>query len=416
MTPTHALDTLLAIAVASVDLQGKLREANAGFLHLVPLDGISPSGAHVAPFFIQPDFVTLLHAPVAADGLIHDDLLTLGEFTGQTRSLRARIWREGDALRLVAEHDIDDLERLNSTVSALNVSYAQTQIELAQANLKLQQREARLQQTVADLQLTNTRLVETQRKLVEAEKMASLGVLVAGVAHEINTPLGVSLGATSTLQCKSREIAARFGARTMTQSDLQRHFEMIEASTRLVCSNLDRIGQLVTTFQEMAVLNKPQIKVRFGLKAFLDNVILSFGERLPRDRIAVCIECDPDLEIESYLSDWASILTNLIDNSIKHGFRDRAQGVIEIRARSDGRRLLVNYRDDGAGLTENALQQLFDPFFTTDPQKGIGLGMHLVFNLITQRLRGSISCDSAPGQGARFTIEVPLPAEGAYPE
>lgn len=406
MTPAHALDTLLAVALARVDLQGKLREANAGFLHLVPLEGISPSGARVDPFFIQPDFVTLLHASVADDGLIHDGLLTLGEFTGQTRSLRARIWREGDTLRLVAEHDIDDLERLNSTVSALNVSYAQTQIELAQANLKLQQ-------TVADLQLTNTRLVETQQKLVEAEKMASLGVLVAGVAHEINTPLGVSLGATSTLQYKSREIAARFGARTMTQSDLQRHFEMTEASTRLVCSNLDRIGQLVTTFQEMAVLNKPQTSVRFGLKALFDNVILSFGERLPRDRITVRIACDPDLEIESYLSDWASILTNLIDNSIKHGFRDRTQGVIEIHARRDGRQLRVDYRDDGAGLTKHALQQLFEPFFTTDPQKGIGLGMHLVFNLITQRLRGSISCDSAPGEGVRFTIEVPVAAEDA---
>lgn len=409
MTPTHALDTLLAIAVASVDLEGKLREANAGFLHLVPLDGISPSGARVAPFFIQPDFVTLLNAPVADDGLIHDGLLTLGEFTGQTRSLRARIWREGDVLRLVAEHDIDDLERLNSTVSALNVSYAQTQIELAQANLKLQQ-------TVADLQRTNTRLVETQQKLVEAEKMASLGVLVAGVAHEINTPLGVCLGATSTLQYTSREIAARFDARTMTQSDLQRHLEMTEVSTRLVCSNLDRIGRLVTTFQEMAVLNKPQTKLRFGLKAFLDNVILSFGEQLPREHIAVRIACDPDLEIESYLSDWTRILTNLIDNSIKHGFRNRTQGVIEIHTQSDGRRLQLSYGDDGAGLTENALQQLFDPFFTTDPQKGIGLGMHLVFNLITQRLGGSISCNSAPGQGAHFTIEVPLPAEHASPE
>lgn len=410
MNPARSSDALLAVALATVDFQGILREANAGFLRLISLDGQSPQGTRVAQFFIQPDFATLLRAPTNEEGLVHDGLLTIGEYSGQTCSLRARIWRDGDVLRLVAEHDIEDLERLNATVLALNEDYTQAQLELAQANLKLQQSETRLKQTVAELQLTNTRLVETQKILVEAEKMASLGVLVAGVAHEINTPLGVSLGAASMLQMRSKEIAARFVVRSMTQTDLIHYFEVVETSTSLVCRNLERIGQLVASFREMAVLNKPQAKVRFRLKACIDNVILSFGERLPRDRILVRVECDPDLEIDSLPGDWTSILTNLIDNSLKHGFRERGQGNIQIHVKSDGRQLQLDYGDDGTGMATEVRERVFDPFYTTDLQRGMGLGMHLVFNLVTQCLDGSISCDSTPGGGAHFMIEVPLAA------
>jgi signal transduction histidine kinase len=155
---------------------------------------------------------------------------------------------------------------------------------------------------------------------------------------------------------------------------------------------------------------KPLVNELFCLRDCIDNVIVSLGDHLPAERITVKIECDPDLEIVSTPDDWVSIFVNLIGNSLKHGFKGRAQGRIDICVNTDGKRLHVEYRDDGSGLAGDALTRIFDPFFTTDMQQGMGLGMHLVYNLITHRLGGSIQCESQPGDGVHFHIDVPLPA------
>jgi signal transduction histidine kinase len=125
------------------------------------------------------------------------------------------------------------------------------------------------------------------------------------------------------------------------------------------------------------------------------------------------IDCDPTLEIDGVPADWASIFINLITNSLQHGFRQREQGVIGIRIARDARnRLCIDFRDDGSGIEAEALARIFDPFFTTDQQGGMGLGMHLVYNLVTHRMGGLIRCNSAAGEGAHFHIEVPQPAGG----
>jgi signal transduction histidine kinase len=258
---------------------------------------------------------------------------------------------------------------------------------------------------ICGLAIENAR---NRKKLLEAEKMASLGILVAGVAHEINTPLGVGLVASSSLQKQSRQLAQRFAARSMSQSDLEQYLESAESSTDLVRRNLERIGHLVDTFRQVAVDGIPLEKQTFRLKECLDDVIRSLGDRLPKEHIEVSIACDPELEVESVRSDWVSIFVNLIGNSLKHGFREREKGRIEIHIASDRKRLRVDYHDDGVGLAPKALARIFDPFFTTDLQHGMGLGMHLVYNLITHRMDGSIQCASQPGEGVRFHIDIPL--------
>lgn len=257
---------------------------------------------------------------------------------------------------------------------------------------------------VCGLAIENAR---NRQRLLEAEKMASLGILVAGVAHEINTPLGVGLTAASLLQTQSRQLAESFAARSMTQSDLQHYLESAGASTRLLQQNLERIGHLIDAFRQVAVDGKPLAKRIFRLRDCLDEVIRSLGDRLPAERISVRIDCDPALEIDSLPGDWASIFINLIGNSLKHGFRGRERGAIDIRITRDSQRLRIDYHDDGVGLAPEVQARIFDPFFTTDLQQGMGLGMHLVYNLITHRLGGRIQCDSAPGQGAHFHIEIP---------
>jgi signal transduction histidine kinase len=249
---TNSLESLLAVATAKLDERGTLIEANAGFLRLVNLANNSQAGTHVGQFFIHPDFAMLIGAQPGCDGAVYQGLLTIADHRGQARTLRGRFWRDGAHLLLLAEHDIEDLERLNTTVLDLNRGYAQAQDELAQANLKLR--------------ATNTQLKETQKKLVEAEKMAALGVLLAGVAYEINIPLGVGLIAASTLQDKSNQLAERFAASRLTQSDLGHYLDAARTSTGLISQNLERIGHLIDAFRQVAVDGKSIAKRKFRLR------------------------------------------------------------------------------------------------------------------------------------------------------
>jgi signal transduction histidine kinase len=258
---------------------------------------------------------------------------------------------------------------------------------------------------VLGLAIENARI---HKRLVEAEKMASLGYLVAGVAHEINTPLGVGLAAASSLREQSLGIAERFAARRLSQSELDAYLDASGSATGLLLANLQRIGRIVDAFRQVAVAGDPPERRRFRLKDCLEDALRAMGERLAAGgRIEVSVHCDEGLEIESYPGDWAAIFLNLLSNSLSHGFKGRDRGRIDIAVASEADRLAVDYRDDGAGMAPETLERAFDPFFTTDLGAGMGLGLHLVYNLATQRLGGSIGCESQPGHGARFHLEVP---------
>jgi signal transduction histidine kinase len=257
---------------------------------------------------------------------------------------------------------------------------------------------------VCGLAIENAR---NRQRLLEAEKMASLGIVVAGVAHEINTPLAVGLTATSTLQLQSRTLAERFAARSMTQSDLDHFLQHATEALLLIRSNLERIGQLTDAFRQVAVGGQGPDRQRFPLRDCIDQVVESFGERAVAAHVSFTIDCDPRLEIDSVAGDWTSIFLNLIGNSLKHGFKGRDQGRIEIHVNNDQQQLQIHYRDDGIGMDPATLAHVFDPFFTTDLQHGMGLGMHLVYNLVTHRLGGSIRCNSTPGAGVHFEIDIP---------
>jgi len=272
-----------------------------------------------------------------------------------------------------------------------------------------QQRERYLNLALAmtDMMALAIENARTHKRLVEAEKMASLGVMVAGVAHEINTPVGVGVLAASTMQSRTQSISQSFSERRMTQSDLQGYLKDSQAQSSLILSNLERIGLLIDKFRQVAVNGLPQTKSRFRVKNCLNEVIQSFGDRMPPDRIRVQVVGDDCLELESYPGDWTSIFTNLISNSLQHGFAGRDLGCIQVQIAPLNGQLAIIYSDDGNGLTPEAQMRIFDPFFTTDMQNGIGLGMHLVYNLITQRLGGRIVVEGSPGAGVCFHIEVP---------
>lgn len=252
----------------------------------------------------------------------------------------------------------------------------------------------------------------THKRLVEAEKMAALGTMVAGVAHEINTPLGICLATTSSLDEQSERLMGDFAAQRMTRSELANYLDTARAAAPLVRANLERIGRLLDDFRQVAVQGEPPPKRRFSVRDCLTGVIESFGDRLSAERVKIAVDCPEGLSIDSVAGDWATIFSNLLGNSLRHGFKGRERGCIAIAIRQDaaasGKRLTLDYRDDGNGIPAAALPHIFDPFYSTDLQQGMGLGLHLVYNLVTHRLGGHITCDSQPGQGAHFHLDVPL--------
>jgi len=259
--------------------------------------------------------------------------------------------------------------------------------------------------SVAALAIEETR---NRQRLVEAEKMASLGILVAGVAHEINTPVGISMAAASTLELQGKRIGTAFAARTMKHSELQAFLGMVAAETALITGNLDRIGRSIESFRQIAVEKTPPTRRQFDLRHLIDQVVESQGRGELGEGLQIEVQCPEGLNIESFPGDWATVLGNLYSNSLRHGFRGRARGAINITVECTSNGIELDYRDDGNGLSIDACEHIFDPFFTTDLQKGMGLGMHLVYNLVKHRFGGLIECDRNSASGAHFHMHLPV--------
>ncbi len=291
----------------------------------------------------------------------------------------------------------DQLEELNHTLEFL-VS-ARTQ-ELSQSN------EA--------LKVTIDNLRMTQDQLIESEKMASLGGLVAGVAHEINTPVGVGVTAASFLKEKTDTLSHLYSTQAMRKSDLETYLDQARQSSSILLSNLERASNLIKSFKMISVDQSTDLMRRFGLRRYLEELFVSLHSPDKRIKVEVLLEGDPELEIRSYPGTFSQVVTNLYMNSCYHGFEGRTEGKIHLAFRIEGDRLILQYRDNGKGMDETILRRIYEPFFTTRRDVGgTGLGMNIVFNLVTQKLGGTLKTSSAPGQGAEFLFDLPLePPEG----
>ena len=253
------------------------------------------------------------------------------------------------------------------------------------------------------------RLSEAQQHLVQSEKMASLGGLVAGVAHEINTPVGIGVTAASHLEDKTRAMLEEFRSGSLKRTSLEAFLGTCDESTRMILSNLRRASDLIRSFKQVAVDRSTEERRTFRLREYVEQVLLSLRPHLKKTALAVEVDCDPELEIDSYPGVFSQILTNLVMNSLQHAFDPGQAGRISITFVREQERLRFAYADDGKGIAQEHLGKIFEPFFTTYRQKGgSGLGLSIVYNLVTQTLGGTILVASAPGQGATFNITVPL--------
>lgn len=277
--------------------------------------------------------------------------------------------------------------------------------------------EERVKQRTGELEHSNIELREamdtlklTQKHLVQNEKMAALGELVAGVAHEINTPVGVAVTAASHLEQRTRKFLEAYRAGAMKRSDLDAYVNTTEESSAMLLANLSRAAELVQSFKKVAVDQSSEARRTFNLRAYLDEILLSLRPKLKKTLHEVQITCPDDLEINSFPGLYSQVVTNLIMNSLIHGFGDNTSGgIMTLNFAPDGDRLHFEYTDNGKGISEDHLSRIFDPFFTTRRGSGgSGLGLHLLYNIVTANLGGTVECRSTVGEGTTFSIVLPL--------
>lgn len=257
-----------------------------------------------------------------------------------------------------------------------------------------------------ELQHSLDELKKTQDKLVEAEKMAALGGLVAGIAHEINTPIGVGVTAASHLADKTKEMNEKFSSGIMRKSDLEVFINSSIEANDLLLANLQRASELIQSFKKVAVNQTSEDMIDVELVSYTKDVLTTLSPKFKNKNYIIDVDGD-SVHINTYAGDYAQIVTNLIMNSIIHGFDNQNDGRISINIKDNDDKVTILFSDNGKGISEENIPKIFDPFFTTKRgEGGSGLGLHIIFNIITNKLKGNISCASAEGVGTTFTIEL----------
>lgn len=254
-------------------------------------------------------------------------------------------------------------------------------------------------------------LKNAMSQLVEQEKMASLGGIVSGVAHEINTPLGISVTIASYLRKIHEEMAQHFINSTLSKNRLQEFINQNRESYDILETNLTRAAELVNSFKKISVNQSTEEIIKFNFSEYIQMILLSLKHEYKNKGYDIEVICDPQLEIYSYPGVFSQILTNFLINSLVHGFKNREEGSIWIKVTrsNDQKRLNLIYEDNGAGIPKQSLEKIFEPFYTTNRANGgSGLGLYIVYNLVGQKLNGSIVCKSEVGSGTSFIVNIPL--------
>ncbi|WP_415902442.1 ATP-binding protein [Neptuniibacter sp. QD29_5] len=272
--------------------------------------------------------------------------------------------------------------------------------------------EDKVQERTQQLENSMTELRSAQDLLVETEKMAALGNMVAGVAHEINTPIGVCRTAASFQGEHSKDIRNKLSEGKLTQSDLTDFLDGIEESSALFEANIIKASKLISSFKLIATDQSFDAKQQFNLKHYLESSIQTIYPQYKHQNVNLHLDIPEDINLNSYPGALHHILSNLINNSTIHGFEGKDSGYIEVRAYSDEQNAMLEYHDDGRGLSLEESKKLFEPFFTTKRGKGgSGLGMSIVFNIVYQQLGGKIELINADQPGFHIRVTMPLEAK-----
>ncbi len=254
----------------------------------------------------------------------------------------------------------------------------------------------------------NKELEAQYAHIIDTEKAASLGNLVAGITHEVNTPIGTSLSTATYLEREILRLREKFMSGELTKKEFERHIETSLESITILTESLDRAAELVKSFKQVAVDQSSQMKFTFDLRETFDSVITSLRHEYKNTKHQINNKCPIGLTLNSNPGEFSQVITNLIMNSLIHGFEGVEAGQVEIDAVQTDEETIITYSDNGVGMDESVLEKAFEPFFTTNRAQGnSGLGMHIVRTIIVEKLGGTLNCDSQPGQGVKFEMRIP---------
>ena len=334
--------------------------------------------------------------------------------------LMQRTTRQSDYSSQTQMNGIEELDALGGAFNNMlqrvhkNIE-RQTEAESEQIKLNLSLEE-KLQQRTMALKEANNQLIQTieklhqfQRQMVQNEKMASLGDMVAGVAHEVNTPIGIGVTASTLMLDRLSDMRKAFEEKTLKASYLLKFIIESEESLNIIYRNLNRAAGLISSFKQVAVDQTSENNCVFCVTKLMDEILISMRPKLKKFNHLINVNCADNLVVESKTGPINQIMSNLITNSIIHGFEDMNKGQIDITIESvDETNVSIKFKDNGKGISEDLRERIFDPFVTNKRGKGCsGLGLHLVYNLVTQALNGSISVVSKEGQGVQIKILFP---------
>jgi signal transduction histidine kinase len=247
---------------------------------------------------------------------------------------------------------------------------------------------------------------------VEREKLAALGSLVAGVAHELNTPIGNSLMIASTLEDKTAEIETRNHQNAMRRSDLSSFIDAAREASTLLMRSLRNAAELVNSFKQVAVDQASAKRREFNLHQASQEIVTTMKNQIRKAGHRIELEMPDDIAMDSFPGPYGQVVINLINNALLHAFEGRSDGEIRLWAvRLGAERVRIVFQDNGKGIAIEHQARIFDPFFTTKlGQGGNGLGLSITYNIVTSLLDGTIRVDSVVGVGTRFTMDLPLKA------
>ncbi|KGJ91839.1 sensor histidine kinase [Colwellia psychrerythraea] len=317
-----------------------------------------------------------------------------------------------DEQNLLLEQEVaKKTSTLSSTLLRMEVQQKEMlkqQHQLEAENSRRRKTESTLITTNKDLKSSIIELSKAQDRLLEAEKMSSLGQLSAEVSHEINTPIGISITSTSYLSDVINKLQQDINEKKLSKRTIDSFIVNAQQSIDLLLNNLQRAAELITSFKQVAV-DQTNDKVRLiNVAKYLDEIIQSIHPKLKKTTHCIKVHCDPHIEIYTHPGAIAQIIINLIINSIAHGFPNINRGEMTIDISMVQQRLIILYSDNGVGVNEQQLEKLFDPFYTTQANKGgTGLGTHIIKNLIVDTLNGSIDASSKENEGLSYSMTFP---------
>jgi len=398
------LQKTTSLALGLFDLKGELLYANDGMTTLLSFEG----GKGVpSQFLVNPSFEKLVSEP-PRDAPVFEGFLTTGDGLEQSRSTRARVYRRENQLLVATEYDVAELDMINTRMTSMNR-------EINTLQRQLIKEKTLLEQTLRELR-------ETQAMLIHAEKMTALGQLVAGVAHEVNNPMGFVISNLYSLKESFSDLSTAYGvleslylkgtsdgsAQALEALREEHDLEFIfEDFPDLIKSSLDgavRVKEIVKNLRTFSRLDEAKRKTVDIGENLSSTLSLADSELRKRD-IRVQLELDVPDPLDCYPADLNQVFMNLIINAAQ---AMTSGGDLIIRARQDAKWVLLEFEDTGPGIPEDIRNKIFDPFFTTKPVgSGTGLGLSLAYQIITEKHKGSISVDSAENRGSCFRIKLP---------